>query len=40
MINTSDLFPIGIGTWGIGGFAKKDTSIDKRKRIKEVNYET
>ncbi len=24
MISKNDLFPIGIGTWGVGGFAEKD----------------
>lgn len=33
MITKNDLFPLGIGTWGIGGYAEKDNSIDKEKQI-------
>lgn len=38
MICKKDLFPIGIGTWGIGGFAEKDTSIDESKQIKAIAH--
>lgn len=38
MINKSDLFPIGIGTWGIGGFAEKDSGIDAKKQKEAITY--
>lgn len=36
MINKSDLSKIGIGTWGIGGFEKRDLSIDKNKQVEAL----
>jgi diketogulonate reductase-like aldo/keto reductase len=33
MINSDQLFPIGIGSWGIGGFAERDSSIDEGKQV-------
>lgn len=38
MINKKDLFPIGIGTWGVGGFAEKDTKADLIKQQKTLTY--
>lgn len=32
MINIKDIFPIGIGTWGIGGYMLKDPAIDHYKQ--------
>lgn len=32
MINKNDLFPIGIGTWGIGGFAERKPGNDDQKQ--------
>jgi diketogulonate reductase-like aldo/keto reductase len=32
MINPKDIFPIGIGTWGIGGHMLKDPAIDLYKQ--------
>jgi hypothetical protein len=30
-IKKEDLFPIGIGMWGIGGYMERDNSIDEAK---------
>lgn len=38
MINKSDIFPIGVGTWGLGGFAIKDEAVDKKKQIEALVY--
>lgn len=38
MIKKSDIFPIGIGTWGIGGFTHKDASINKNKQTEAVAH--
>ncbi len=38
MINKSDLFPIGIGTWGIGGLVDRDESIDEQKQINAIAH--
>ena len=38
MINKKDIFPIGIGTWGIGGFMEKDTNVDFAKQEKALTY--
>lgn len=38
MIDKKDLFPIGIGTWGIGGFATKDPQVDLLKQQKTLTY--
>lgn len=38
MINKSKLFPIGIGTWGIGGFAERDQKLDIEKQIDAIAY--
>ncbi len=38
MIKKSNIFPIGIGTWGIGGFAQKDATVDKNKQIEALVY--
>lgn len=38
MLNKQDLFPIGIGTWGIGGYAERDPSINESKQIKALTY--
>jgi len=32
------LFPIGIGSWGLGGFMTRDESIDKTKQVNAVAY--
>lgn len=32
MITKKDLFPIGIGTWGVGGFAEKDPKANLTKQ--------
>ncbi|OVE74567.1 hypothetical protein BVX95_01940 [archaeon D22] len=36
-MDKKDLFPIGIGTWGFGGFVEKDTSNDKND-IEAIKY--
>lgn len=33
MINKSDMSKIGIGTWGVGGFAEKNLSNDDHKQV-------
>ena len=38
MINKSDLFPIGIGTWGIGGFAEKNPGNQDATQIKSISF--
>lgn len=32
------IFPIGIGTWGIGGFAERDPENDDKKQIEALTY--
>lgn len=32
------LFPIGIGTWGIGGYMERDNSIDEGKQVDAIAY--
>lgn len=38
MINKKDLFPLGIGTWGVGGFAEKDPKADLGKQQNALTY--
>lgn len=38
MIKKSNLFPLGIGTWGIGGLAERDVNIDKLKQLRALKY--
>lgn len=38
MIKKSNLFPLGIGTWGIGGHAERDVNIDKFKQLSALQY--
>lgn len=38
MINKKDIFPIGIGTWGIGGLAERDLTVDKDKQVEALAY--
>lgn len=38
MINKNDLFPIGIGTWGVGGFVERDTSVDEARQVKAIAH--
>lgn len=38
MINRSDLSKIGVGTWGIGGFAERDEAIDKNKQVRAITH--
>lgn len=38
MITKKDLFPIGIGTWGVGGFAEKDPKADLAKQQSTLTY--
>lgn len=38
MLNPKDIFPIGIGSWGLGGFMQKDDSIDPSKESDAVAY--
>jgi diketogulonate reductase-like aldo/keto reductase len=37
-IRNEKLFPIGIGTWGIGGFADQDPEVDEDKQLKALVY--
>ena len=37
-IKKEDLFPIGIGMWGIGGYMERDNSIDEAKQIDAIAY--
>lgn len=36
MISKDDLFPIGIGTWGIGGYVLKEPAMDLYKQEKAI----
>lgn len=38
MLQTQKIFPIGIGTWGLGGFAERDTSTNDKKQINALNH--
>lgn len=38
MLQPQDIFKIGIGTWGIGGFMERDSSIDEGKQIDALAY--
>ncbi len=38
MIGIKDISKIGIGTWGIGGFAEKDLKIDTKKQVDALVY--
>lgn len=38
MIDKVDIFPIGIGGWGLGGFATKDDGVDFAKQTEAVAY--
>jgi diketogulonate reductase-like aldo/keto reductase len=38
MLTKKELSKIGIGTWGIGGFAEKDTNLDTKKQIEALVY--
>ncbi len=38
MISPQQISKIGIGTWGIGGFAEKDNSIDEGKQVDALAY--
>jgi len=38
MLNPKDIFPIGIGTWGIGGLAEKDSDNDDATQLKALVY--
>lgn len=38
MISPQQLSKIGIGTWGIGGFAERDTSVDEGKQVDALAY--
>jgi aryl-alcohol dehydrogenase-like predicted oxidoreductase len=37
-VKNEKLFPIGIGTWGIGGFAERDPQNDDEKQVKALKY--
>ncbi len=38
MLNRKDLFPIGVGTWGIGGFITKDPNVNLLKQEEAITY--
>lgn len=38
MVNIKDLSKIGIGTWGIGGFAERNPQNDDKKQIEALIY--
>lgn len=38
MLQPQDIFKIGIGTWGIGGFMERDNSIDEGKQVDALAY--
>lgn len=38
MVNKKDLFPIGIGTWGVGGFAERNTNNNDEKQINAISH--
>lgn len=38
MINRTDLFPIGIGTWGVGGLAEKNPDNNDEKQVNAVSH--
>ncbi len=37
-LKKENLFPIGIGTWGIGGYMERDNSINENKQIEAIAY--
>ncbi|MCB0486584.1 MAG: aldo/keto reductase, partial [Flavobacteriaceae bacterium] len=39
MLNRSQLSKIGIGTWGIGGYMERDSSVDQEKQIDAIVYQ-
>ncbi len=38
MIDKKDLFPIGIGTWGIGGYVERDPDNNDEKQVDALRY--
>lgn len=38
MITKKDLSKIGIGTWGVGGYMERDTSINEEKQVNAIAY--
>lgn len=38
MLDPKNIFPIGMGTWGIGGFAERNPQNDDEKQIKALSY--
>ncbi len=38
LYKTKELFPLGIGTWGIGGFATKNPENDDNKQVEALVY--
>lgn len=38
MLDPKKIFPIGIGTWGIGGLAKRDPKNNDKKQIKALKH--
>jgi diketogulonate reductase-like aldo/keto reductase len=38
MLDINKIFPIGIGTWGIGGFMQRDNSINEAKQVESIGY--
>ena len=38
MLSKSDLFPIGIGTWGIGGYVERDEAINADQQVKAIAH--
>lgn len=38
MLDPKDIFPIGIGTWGLGGFSERNPDNDDRKQIAAVAH--
>lgn len=39
MINKKNLFPIGVGAWGHGGFAEHNPHNDDKKQIEAIKYQ-
>lgn len=38
MLNPNEILPIGIGTWGIGGFVEKNPENNDKKQIEAISY--
>ena len=38
MLDPKDISKIGIGTWGVGGLAERDNTVDEQAQIDGIAY--